>query len=48
MKKEDQFYSTFNNLQILALQKIKIANIHTSFFGHVMQAQERMFVQIAH
>jgi hypothetical protein len=38
MKKEDQFYSTFDDLQILTLQKIKFINIHTNCFGHVMQA----------
>jgi len=28
MKIEDQFYFTFGNPQILALQEIKIVNIH--------------------
>jgi hypothetical protein len=36
MKREDQFYSTFDNLQILTLQKIKMINIHTNVFGRVM------------
>jgi hypothetical protein len=44
--KEDKVYSKFDNLYILALQKIKIANIH-DLFGHVVQV-EGMFVQISH
>jgi hypothetical protein len=44
--KEDKFYSKFDNLYILAWQKIKIANIH-DLFGHVVQVKG-MFVQISH